>query len=411
MDLFDKIAPLPSQHEQIAAMGRDPFGVCMDEVRSATEAIIHGKKVILAGSNNYLGLTFDPESISAAQNALARQGTGTTGSRIANGTYANHRELESELASFFGCKSTLVFPTGYQANLGMISALAGPGDYILMDAHCHACIYDGCRMSGATVIRFRHNSPADLDKRLQRLKKSDSNKLIIVEGLYSMLGDIAPLAEFAEVKRKHNAYLYVDEAHSVGIYGQSGQGVVEQAGVSADVDFIVGTFSKSLGSMGGFCASNHPKFDYLRLASRPYMFTASLSPSVVASVLTSLRRIRREPELRDSLWRNVHAFYDRLAAIDLTLAAAPSPVIAVMLPHRDEAVLAWNRILDAGVYVNLAIPPGTPDTSSLLRCSVSAAHSPDQIETICGAFEYVAESTRLYNARGRNARTAGHVGE
>ncbi len=389
MDLFDKFGSLPSQHEQIAAAGRDPFGVCMDEVHSATEAVIQGRTVILAGSNNYLGLTFDPDSIALAQDALACQGTGTTGSRIANGTYANHRELEKELASFFDCSSTLVFPTGYQANLGVISALAGPGDYILVDAHCHACIYDGCRMSGATIIRFRHNSPDDLDKRLRRLKKENSNKLIIVEGLYSMFGDIAPLAEFAEVKRWHNAYLYVDEAHSVGVYGDTGQGVANHVGVSAEVDFIVGTFSKSLGSMGGFCASNHEKFEYLRFASRPYMFTASLSPSVVASVLMSLRRIRSDPELMSKLWRNVHAFYDRLERAGLTLAAPPSPVIAVKLPSRDDAVLAWNRILDAGIYVNLAITPGTPDTSSLLRCSVSAAHDQAQIERICSAIESV----------------------
>ncbi len=396
MDLFDKIAALPAQHEQILAVGKDPFGVCMDEMCCATEAVIQGRNVVLAGTNNYLGLTFDGPCVDAAHDALDRLGTGTTGSRIANGTYSEHRMLEAEIASFFGFGSAMVFPTGYQANLGVISALAGPDDYILLDADCHACIYDGCRMTGATVIRFRHNSPSDLEKRLQRLDGEGSNKLIIVEGLYSMFGDIAPLAEFAEVKRRHNAYLYVDEAHSVGVFGEKGRGVSEHAGVLDDVDFIVGTFSKSLGSIGGFCTSDHPKFPFLRFASRPYMFTASLSPANVASVTTALRRLRGDPSLMQSLWRNAHALYDRLSDLGLTLAAPPSPIIAVKIDSQEQAVMYWNKLIESGVYVNLAIPPGTPNSSSLLRCSASAAHTPEQIDRIADAFAEVAEQMHAY---------------
>jgi 8-amino-7-oxononanoate synthase len=399
MDLFDKIAGLPGLHEQIVAVGRDPFGVCMDKMCSATEAMIQGRNVVLAGTNNYLGLTFDQDCVDSAHDALNRLGTGTTGSRIANGTYSEHRRLEDDIASFFGFASSMVFPTGYQANLGVISALAGPGDYILLDADCHACIYDGCRMTGATVIRFRHNCPEDLDKRLKRLDSKDTNKLIIVEGLYSMFGDIAPLAEFAEIKRRHKAYLYVDEAHSVGVFGEKGRGVAEHAGVLDDVDFVVGTFSKSLGSIGGFCASDHPKFPYLRFASRPYMFTASLSPSNVASVTTALGRLRSDPGLQEALWRNAHALYDRLSALGLTLAAPPSPIIAVKIATQEQAVVYWNKLLEAGVYVNLAIPPGTPNSTSLLRCSASAAHTPAQIDRIATAFGQVAEEMHAHEAQ------------
>src|SRR5690606_528926 len=218
MDLFDKLAPLPGLRHKLLNAGADPFGVCMDEIVSATEARAGDRQMLLAGTNNYLGLTFEPECIRRAQEAIATQGTGTTGSRIANGTYDLHQSLERDLADFLGVSSVLVYSTGYQANLGAIAGLAGPDDTILIDADCHASIYDGCRLSGATIIRFRHNSPADLEKRLERLGPG-TNKLVIVEGLYSMFGDTAPLAEFAEVKQRHGAYLFVDEAHSVGVYG------------------------------------------------------------------------------------------------------------------------------------------------------------------------------------------------
>ena len=389
MDLFDKMASLPAQHAAIVSVGSDPFGVCMDDMVSATEAVVAGRNIVLAGTNNYLGLTYDPACIAAGQEAMERHGTGTTGSRIANGTYAEHRKLEDDIAAFFGFGSAMVFPTGYQANLGVISALAGPDDTILIDADCHACIYDGCRMTGATVIRFRHNNPADLEKRLQRLGSDDSNKLVIVEGLYSMFGDIAPLAEFTEIKQRYNAYLYVDEAHSVGVYGEHGRGVAEHHGVLDQIDFIAGTFSKSLGSIGGFGTSNHPKFPYVRFACRPYMFTASMSPANVASVTTALERIGSDPSLKTTLWRNAHALYDRLSALGLTLAAPPSPIVAVKVESQAKAVICWNKLLEAGVYVNLAIQPGTPNSTSLLRCSASAAHTLEQIEWIAGAFAKV----------------------
>jgi 7-keto-8-aminopelargonate synthetase-like enzyme len=389
MDIFDKYAPFAGRHEQLLKLGADPFALRIDELRSPTEAVIAGRETILLGTNNYLGLTYDPSCIAAAQDALARFGTGTTGSRVANGTYAMHQELERALARFLGRSSCLVFSTGYQANLAMIAGLAGPRDVVLIDADSHASIYDACKLSGATIVRFRHNDPNDLDRRLTRLGAEGECKLVVVEGLYSMLGDTAPLAEFVEVKKKHGAWLLVDEAHSFGVYGETGRGLAEAAGIEEDVDFVVGTFSKSLGAIGGFGASNHPKFDMLRFCARPYMFTASPSPSSIASVRAALQRIEEDPSLRARLWANARRLHAGLIGIGLEPSSPVSPVIAVPLPNEIAAARAWNLLREHGVYVNLALPPGTPNSLCLLRASLSAAHDLAQVDTVVERFAAV----------------------
>jgi 8-amino-7-oxononanoate synthase len=333
-----------------------------------------------------MGITFDPECMDAACDAIKTFGTGTTGSRIANGTYGLHQALEEEIADFLGRRSAIVFSTGYQANLGMLAGLAGPKDTILMDSDSHSSMYDGCRLSGASVVRFRHNDPADLDRRLTRLGDDGGCRLVIVEGIYSMLGDRAPLREFVEVKKRHGAFLFVDEAHSLGVIGENGRGVAEEQGVEDEVDFVAGTFSKSLGSIGGYGASNHPKFDVLRFTSRPYMFTASPSPSNVASVLTALKRLRAEPERRQRLWNNARQLYDGLSGLGFEICAPMGPVIALKMPDETTAVQAWNLLLENGVYVNLALPPGTPNGACLLRCSLSAAHTAEQIDQVIERF-------------------------
>jgi 8-amino-7-oxononanoate synthase len=406
MDVFDKYALVSGRHAKVVQAGADPFGVCVNELLSATRGRIDGRDTILVGTNNYLGLTLDPACMEAAVGAIREHGTGTTGSRIANGTYAIHRALEQEIADFMHRRGALVFPTGYQANLGMLAGLAGPRDVILMDADSHSSIYDGCRLSGATVVRFRHNDADDLDRRLTRLADQGECKLIIVEGIYSMLGDQAPLREFAEVKARHGAYLLVDEAHSVGVLGKNGRGAAEQQDVEAAVDFVAGTFSKSLGAVGGFIASDHPKFDVLRFCCRQYMFTASSCPSSIASVRTAFRRIREEPELRQRLWANADALYDGLTALGFEVCSAKSPIIAVRLPDEETAFWAWNRLLEHGVYVNLALPPGTPNGACLLRCSVSAAHTPDEIAEVCERFARMAAD--LTEAGADEARLAAH---
>lgn len=394
MAIFDKFQYIVDARREMARLGTDTVHVVMDRVLSATEAMVNGRRTILAGTNNYLGLTFDGECIEAACKAMKGEGTGTTGSRMANGTYGAHVELERELAQFFRCQGAIVFSTGYLANLGVLSALAGRDDIILIDADCHASIYDGCRLSGAEVIRFRHNDVNDLDKRLRRLREKATQALIVVEGIYSMMGDRAPLAGIAAVKQERGAYLLVDEAHSLGVLGQQGRGLAEEAGVEDRVDFIVGTFSKSLGSIGGFCVSNHPEVDLIRYASRPYMFTASSSPSIVASTRTALKIIQSRPELRTTLWDNAHRLYARLYELGYQLGPEPTPIVAVKLSGKEEAILLWRELLEHGVYVNMVLPPATPDGGALLRCSVSAGHSRAQIDLICDTFASLRQTVQ-----------------
>lgn len=393
--LLEKFRQLADAREALTQVSQDPFRVTIERILSPTEACVNGRPMILAGTNNYLGLTFDPECIEAAVQAVQEQGTGTTGSRMANGSFSGHLALEKELAEFFGRRWCNVFSTGYLANLGVIAALAGPGDVILIDADCHASIYDGCRMSGAEIIRFRHNDVADLYKRLARLRERSTNTLIIVEGLYSMLGDRAALTEIAAAKRKHGAYLLVDEAHSLGVLGERGRGLSEEAGVEDSVDFIVGTFSKSLGATGGFCVSDHPEVDLARYVSRPYIFTASPCPSVIASTRVALHKLETEPELRARLWSNVWRLYDELKGLGFRLGPEPSPIIAARFGQKEETIAFWNGLLEQGVYVNMILPPAAPDGGSLLRCSVCAAHTPDQIDRICQAFASVKKALSL----------------
>jgi 8-amino-7-oxononanoate synthase len=386
MGLFDRHAGLLDAYRDVRTTGADPFQIRMERVLSPTEAIINGKKTLLVGTNNYFGLTFDPSCMEAAVEAIRAEGTGTTGSRIANGSYSEHVALEGEIAEFYGKKHCMVFTTGYQANLGVISTLVGPDDFLLIDADSHASIYDACKQTQAEVVRFKHNDPASLDARLRRLKDRDEgdkpgNRLVVLEGIYSMLGDSAPLKEFVEVCKKYGAYVLVDEAHSLGALGDHGRGLCESAGVLDDCHFIVGTFSKTLGAIGGYCVSNDPDFDILRVTTRAYMFTASLPPSIVASVRQALRVVRtRGAELRQRLWDNVHTLYDGLVAQGFKLGPEYGPVVGVHLPDRMTAIGFWRAMLDAGIYVNVAVPPATPNGVSLLRCSLCAVHTKDQLQ-------------------------------
>lgn len=390
MDIFDKYEALAGRRAQLLAAGRDPFHLEIERLDGPTGAVIAGRRTILLGTNNYLGLTFDPACIEAGVEALRREGTGTTGSRIANGTYGGHRALEAELAAFMRRRSAIVFTTGYQANLATIGALAGTKDTILVDSDWHASILDGCRLSGATVVRFKHNDPEDLDRRLERNPSPGGCRLIVVEGLYSILGDVARLREIVEVKRRHGAFLLLDEAHSMGVFGAEGRGVAEALGVEPEIDFIVGTFSKSLGAIGGFAVSDHPRFDLLRVSARPYMFTASPGPATIATVRAALRAIAARPELRERIWANARALHAGLERLGYVLAAPPGPILSIRLPDERAAVLAWNRLLELGVYVNLALPPGTPGGVCLLRCSVSAAHGEAEIATVLERFGALA---------------------
>jgi 8-amino-7-oxononanoate synthase len=396
--MLAKFRALRSDLAMVTAVGRDPFNVAFDAIVSATEAILDGKRVLLLGTNNYLGLTFDQDCIDSAVAATLVQGTGTTGSRIANGTYGGHAALEQRLARFLGRRHAMVFTTGYQANLGTLSALAGRGDHLLLDADSHASIYDGAKLGNAQVTRFRHNDPDDLRRRLRLLADQPGEKLIVLEGIYSMLGDTAPLREMVEVKREAGAWLLVDEAHSLGVLGAHGRGLAEAEGVEADVDFVVGTFSKSLGAIGGFCAFDLDDFGALRVAARAYMFTASLPPSIVASVCQAIEVMEAQPQLRDILRRNGRHLHAGLAAAGFALGAMPSPIVSLPMPDRETAIHFWNQLLDAGIYTNLALGPATPGGKPLLRMSVSAALTPDQIDTAIAALTRTGQRLGLMDA-------------
>ena len=339
--ILAKFEALRARIEGLETLSGDPFGPVVEEVLGPVEVRIGGQRVLMAGSNNYLGLTLHPEVVQAGVEALQTWGAGTTGSRLANGNFALHRHLEREIADFFEMPYSMVFTTGHQANLSLLGTLAGPRDFIFLDAESHASIYDAARLSGAQVLRFRHNDPKDLEKRLGRLGALDDSAscIIAVEGLYSVMGDTAPLAAFAEIKARAGAYLVVDEAQSV----------------LDKVDFVVGTFSKSLAGVGGFCASPHPVVPLLHYSARAYMFTASGSPSNVATVTRALEILRREPQRRARVWevaRAMHAGYERLG---LQTVAAPSPVMPIICGEAERAAAFWNALFRRGLYVEEAL--------------------------------------------------------
>ena len=392
MSLFEKFSQARALEQALMEIPINPTGTIISEVISASVAIIGGQPKIMAGTNNYLGLTFDPDCVAAGQQALVEAGTGTTGSRMANGTYQQHLDLETEIAEFFDFSHGMVFSTGYSANIGMLTALLNTEDSVLIDSEGHASLFDGCRMSGAKIYRFKHNDPEGLRKRLSRLGEAGKDALIVVEGLYSVRGDCAPLKEYVDVKNEFGSYLMVDEAHSLGLYGENGRGLAEDQGVSDEVDFIVGTFSKSLGSIGGFCVSNHPELSLIRYASRPYIFTASPSPSVIATTRQALKKIKNCPELRETVWSNAKLLHSGLSQLGFHIGTDVSPVIGIPFEDREVALTYWQNLFNKGVYTNLILPPAAPDGGSLIRCSVTAAHSKEQIRAIIDAFEAIKNS-------------------
>jgi 8-amino-7-oxononanoate synthase len=399
MSLFSKFDGMRVSIDSLVANGRNPFDMRFERILSATEALLEGRPCLLFGTNNYLGLTFDAACVEASVRSVHEAGTGTTGSRIANGTYYDHALLERRIAEFYAKRSAMIFTTGYQANLGLISTLAGRDDHLLIDADSHASIYDACKLSTAEVIRFRHNDPEDLAHRLRRLKGRSGNRIIVTEGIYSMLGDMAPLREIAAVKREMGASLIVDEAHSLGIRGKNGRGMCEAAGVETEVDFVVGTFSKSLGAIGGFAVSDLPEFDLLRVVCRPYMFTASLPPAVVASVTAALARISTDKSLGARVLSNSSRLYSGLAQAGFEVGPEPNPIVALKMRDKETAVRFWNRLIDRGLYANLALPPATPGSLSLIRCSVSAAHTDAQIDRAISVMASVGRELRILDQR------------
>jgi 8-amino-7-oxononanoate synthase len=390
MDLLDKLRAIEKRRALFQEGSAVPGDTVIDRVLGPGEVVIGGRRTLMFGSNNYLGLTLHPDVVAAAQRAAAEYGTGTTGSRTANGTFAIHEALERQLADWFGKRHALIFSTGYQANLSLVGGLCAAGDVILIDSDSHASIYDATRQTAAQVIGFRHNSPESLRKKLERLGPRDRNRLVVCEGLYSIRGDVAPLRDIADVCRAYGAYLLVDEAHSLGTYGARGLGCAEDQGVLDRVDFIVGTFSKSLAGIGGVCVSDHPELRALHVLARAYVFTASGSPSNVASVSAAVDVIRRHPEIRQRLWANTRALRRGLVEIGYTVGDGESPIVAIFTGDERRTVALWDCLLASGVYVNVILPPGCPQDDCVLRASCSAAHTIEQVGRALDIFAHVA---------------------
>jgi 8-amino-7-oxononanoate synthase len=381
--LFDKCRNFTKARE-VQAAGLYPYFKPISRSED-TIVVIEGKERIMMGSNNYLGLTHHPEVLAAARAALERYGSGCTGSRFLNGTLDLHEKLELELAEFFGKESCLVFSTGYQANLGVISGLVGRGDMVFLDKLDHASIVDGAKMSQGETVRFNHGDLAGLERKLQRVPEG-TGTMIIVDGVYSMEGDIADLPNLIKIAQKYGAALAVDDAHSVGVLGPKGDGTAAHFGLTEEVDLIVGTFSKSLASIGGFAAGTENVIHYLKHHSRPLIFTAALPPSNTAGVLAALHVMQREPERRDQLWVNTRRLQDGLRGLGFDIGPTETPIVPVLIGPLEKTFLFWRKLFDAGVFTNPVVPPAVPPSQCRLRTSLMATHTFEQIDRAIDTF-------------------------
>lgn len=349
-----------------------------------TVVMIEGKKHLMMGSNNYLGLTHHPEVLSAARAALDRYGSGCTGSRFLNGTLDLHERLEQALADFFGKEASLVFSTGYQANLGLISCLVGRGDVVLIDKLDHASIVDGAKMSFGNTHRFGHGDHQQLELLLQRHR--DRGTMIVVDGVYSMEGDIANVPALLELAQRYGAALAIDDAHAVGVLGPKGDGTAAHFGIADEVDIIVGTFSKSLASIGGFVAASEQVIHYLKHHSRPLIFSAALPPANSAGVLAALELIVKEPERRETLWENTRRFQDGIRSLGFDIGPTETPIIPVLIGTLPDTFAFWRKVFDAGIFTNPVVPPAVPPNECRLRVSLMATHTADHIDFTLDTF-------------------------
>lgn len=372
MDLFAKCAAYTTARE-CREKGIYPYFHAL-ESRQDTEVMMEGKRRIMLGSNNYLGLTAAPEVVAAAEAALAEYGTGCSGSRFLNGTLRLHLELERELADFVHKDGAVTFSTGFQSNLGIISALVGRGDYVICDRENHASIYDGCRLSFGKMLRYRHADMDDLESKLRAVPES-AGCLIVTDGVFSMGGDIAKLPEICALAEKYGARVMVDDAHGLGVIGEGGRGTASHFGLEDKVDVIMGTFSKSLASLGGYMAASELVCDYVRHNSRPFIFSASIPPSNCAAALAALRLLKEHPELPQRL--NGLASYARagLKARGLRIIESETPIIPIYTYEMENTLVSAKRLYDAGVYVNPVLPPAAAPGECLLRVSCMATHT------------------------------------
>ncbi len=392
MDVFEKCLKIYETTQGLRASGHYFFFRKLESPQDS-EVVVNGKRVIMIGSNNYLGLTNHPRVKEAAIKAIEKFGSGCAGSRFLNGNLEIHEALEMKLARFFRKEAALVFATGYQTNLGTISALLGRNDLAIIDKYDHASIIDGCRLSFGKVKKYRHNDMKDLERVLEATK--DKGKLIIVDGIFSMEGDIADLPNIVKLAKAYGARVMVDDAHSVGVLGAGGRGTAEHFGLEDQVDLIMGTYSKSLAAIGGFMAGSKEVIDFIKHVGRSMIFSASLPPSLVASVSTALDIIEEQPQLRSQLWKNTHKMLKSYKELGYDTGTSETPIVPIIIKDNMKVYAMCKFLFENGVFVNPVVSPAVPQGRELLRTSYMATHTEGQLDRVLDAFEKVGKQLGL----------------
>lgn len=392
-DIFQKCATF-EEANRVRALGVYPYFRSIEETRG-NEVVCHGKNLVMIGSNNYLGLAQDPRVIEAACEAARKYGSGCTGSRFLNGNIKLHEELEAELADFLQKEAVLLFSTGFFVNQGALATLLEDGDAILCDRENHASILDGCKQSAAKTIPFAHNSAEALRRRLERLPET-AGKILIVDGVFSMSGDIVDLPAMTKVAKEYGCRVYVDEAHALGVLGPKGEGTVHHFGMNPDVDLVMGTFSKSLGSMGGFIAGPEYVIDYLRHKARCFMFTASLAPAVAGGVLKALQVLRKEPELMDSLWTNTRKMHEGFKSLGFRIGTTQTPIVPILIGSEIKAFQFAQKLFEEGIFATPAVFPAVRYGEAIIRTSYMATHTDSELNYVLETFARLGKELGVF---------------
>ncbi len=409
MDLFQKCTGFTRARE-VEAKGFYPYFIPIGK-NLGTEVEVDGRRLIMAGSNNYLGLTHHPHVLAAAHDAIDRFGSSCSGSRFLNGTLELHVELERRLARFLGRDAALCFSTGFQTNLGVLSCVAGKGDVVFTDRENHASILDGCRLGFADVRKFRHNDLEDLEQQLQAAARDATRGLLVaVDGVYSMMGDVADLRAICALARRYGARVLVDEAHAVGVLGANGRGTAEELGVEGDVDLIVGTFSKSFASLGGFVAGDEHVIHFIKHHARPLIFSAAIHPAAAAAALAALDVMEREPALRRKVHENADHVRVALQRLGFEVGSARTPIVPILVRNQDRMFQFWKELFDAGIFTNPVTTPGVPPGMELIRTSYMATHTRAHLDTAIEVFRTCGRNVGLIPAASRAEMARGEAG-
>ncbi|HDZ27887.1 hypothetical protein LCGC14_0765280 [marine sediment metagenome] len=384
MDIFDKCYNF-TRADEAKATGMYPYFTPIQEVKG-NKVKVDGKEMIMVGSNNYLGLINHPRVMKAAQEAVDKYGVATCGSRFLNGTLDIHIELEKKLAEFMKKDAALAFSTGFQTNQGIISTLIGKGDSVIIDKLVHASIIDACRLTFGNVYRFKHNDMADLEKVLSSLDK-DAGKLVVVDGVFSMEGDLINLPEVVALSKKYSAKIMVDDAHGIGVMGKSGRGTSEHFGVEDDIDLVMGTFSKSISSLGGFVAGDAKVISYIKHFARALIFSASITPASVATAIATVDIIQTEPDRREKLWKITKKMKSGFQALGYNTGPTETPIIPIIVGTDETAFMLWRLLREDGIFTNPVVYPAVPKGQSLIRTSYSATHTEEELDTVLVSFE------------------------